>query len=46
MAELTKEKFGKIFSYARQQGYEGVVVRDEVFLFSNKKIERIEQLYV
>lgn len=42
--ELAKVRWPKKLAYARQRGYDGLVDRDEVFLFSNKKIESIERV--
>ena len=42
--ELASATWSKKLSYARQRGYDGVQDGDEVFLLSNKKIERIERV--
>ncbi|HET6457661.1 MAG TPA: hypothetical protein VFG24_02135, partial [Nitrosopumilaceae archaeon] len=43
VGELKQVKWGKMLSYARQRSYDGILFRDTVLLFSNKKIERMER---
>jgi len=40
--ELTRVRWPKKLSYARQRGYDGILDGNDVFLFSNKKIESIQ----